>query len=182
MPDKQEDVSWIGRRAAQLRRDRGWTLAMLGNEVGLSSTQLSRIESGARQPSVGTLIELARAFGVTLSELVAENRVDQFHLVRAGERSSHDTANGVLAPLSGNYPGLAAVHLTIPVAAEAPRARHQGEEWLYVLAGSIEVSVDATTTRLEAGDAVHFPSHAAHSVRSVGSKPAETLIVSTGTR
>ncbi len=178
MSEGQDDVSWIGRRIAQLRSERGWTLATLGGKVDLSTTQLSRIESGARHPSVGTLIEIARAFGVTLSELVAEDRAAPFHLARAGERTSHETANGRLTPLSGDYPGINAVHLTIPVASEAPQARHAGEEWLYVLTGSIDIVIADTTTSLERGDAVHFPSRTPHSVRNVGAEPAEALIVS----
>ncbi|MEU6562722.1 helix-turn-helix domain-containing protein [Nocardia nova] len=182
MSDRQEgDVGWIGRRVGQLRRERGWTLATLGGKVDLSSTQLSRIESGVRQPSVGTLIEIARAFGITLSELVAEDHAPQFHLVRVGQRASHETASGVLAPLSGDYPALNAVHLTIPATAEAPEARHRGEEWLYVLTGSVEIVIGTTTTILAPGDAVHFPSGTPHSVRNVGPAPAETLLVSAHT-
>lgn len=173
------DDSWIGRRVAQLRRERGWTLAGLADKVGLSSTQLSRIESGARQSSVGTLIEIARAFGISLSELVEEVHASPFHLVRSGERRPRETVNGTLATLSGRYPGLQAVHLHIPAGSGAPAARHRGEEWLYVLTGSVEITIDGTVLTLDAGDAVHFQAHTSHSVRNTGGDPAEMLLLST---
>lgn len=172
------DGTWIGRRIGQLRRAHDWTLAALAARVELSATQLSRIESGARHSSVGTLIELARAFGITLSELVAEEHRSPFQIVRARDRITRETANGRLAPLSGDYPGLQAVHLSIPASSESPTAQHRGEEWLYVLSCAVEVSMGTSIVTLESGDAMHFQASVPHSIRNVGSTPAEVLLVS----
>ncbi|WP_132992681.1 helix-turn-helix domain-containing protein [Gordonia zhaorongruii] len=173
-----EDDGWISRRIARMRHDRGWTLATLSSKVNLSSTQLSRIESGARQPSVGTLIEIARAFGVSLSELVADEPTRKFHIVRADERSVRKTASGHLTPLSGNYPALEAIHLAISSDAPAPSAQHSGEEWLYVLVGAVEVTVEGVPVALNTSDAMHFPSRGIHSVRCLGEETAEVILVS----
>ncbi|MDZ7914807.1 MAG: XRE family transcriptional regulator [Rhodococcus sp. (in: high G+C Gram-positive bacteria)] len=179
MPD---DDNWIGRRIARLRRERGWTLAAVGQRIGLSATQLSRIESGGRQSSVGTLIELARVFEVTLSELVAEESPREFHVVRSHDHVPHESANGTMTTLSGRYPGLDAVLLTIPPTTDAPVAHHSGEEWLYILAGSVEVTIGTEQIRLDTGDALHFPSHTGHSVRGLGDTPSRALLVSTTSR
>ncbi|WP_019201169.1 helix-turn-helix domain-containing protein [Tsukamurella sp. 1534] len=177
MTADHRDASWIGRRTADLRRARGRTLADLAAEVGLSVTQLSRIETGARQPSVGTLLEIAHAFGIPLSELVAEPRHEPYHLVRAGERRTSVTASGTVASLSGGYPGVQAVHLTLDAAAEAPEARHDGEEWVYVLSGSVSARIGADELVLSVGDAIHFPSHTTHSLRNFATDAADLLIV-----
>ncbi|CCQ14463.1 Transcriptional regulator, MerR family [Rhodococcus sp. AW25M09] len=177
-----EDENWIGRRIATLRRERGWTLAAVGELIGLSATQLSRIESGGRQSSVGTLIELARVFEVSLSELVAEESTRDFHLIRSQDHAPHESANGTMTTLSGGYPGLDAVLLTIPPTADAPIARHSGEEWLYLLDGSVEVTIGAEQVQLDTGDALHFPSHTTHSVRGLGDAPSRALLVSTTPR
>ncbi|MFD4366656.1 cupin domain-containing protein [Rhodococcus sp. NPDC058521] len=118
---------------------------------------------------------------MTLSELVADEPTTAFHLVREGDRTARESANGVLAPLSGSYPGLDAVHLTVPASTTAPRAQHSGEEWLYVLCGPLEVVIGSEVLVLQSGDAVHFPSHTSHSVRNVGEAPAEVLLVSKAT-
>nr|WP_314144759.1 XRE family transcriptional regulator [uncultured Rhodococcus sp.] len=182
MSAQPTDDNWIGRRIASLRKERGWTLAVVGQRVGLSTTQLSRIESGGRQSSVGTLIELARVFEVTLSELVAEESTRSFHLVRAGEHEPRKSANGAMTTLSGNYPGLDAVLLTIQPSSTAPVAQHSGEEWLYIVDGSVEVTIGDEKLCLGSGDSLHFPSSSAHSVRALGDVPSRALLVSTATK
>ncbi|MFV8052054.1 helix-turn-helix domain-containing protein [Mycobacterium sp. 48b] len=178
-PEPHDD-SWIGRRVGEYRRDRNWTLATLAEKVGLSTTQLSRIESGTRQPSVGTLIQIAHAFGVSLSRLVDEQYTAPYHLTRAADRSSRSKAKG-LTLLSGDFPGLQAVHLAVPGNTDGPEARHSGEEWLYVLQGAVDVQIGADTIELAAGDAIHFPAHATHRVHNPGDAPAEVLLVATPT-
>lgn len=178
MPAPGSDDNWIGRRIADLRRERGWTLAVVSQRVGLSTTQLSRIESGGRQSSVGTLIELARVFGVTLSELVAEEPARPFHLVRSSEHAPYASANGAMTTLSGNYPGLDAILLTVPPTEDAPIARHSGEEWMYILDGSVAVTIGSEHLELTEGDALHFRSDRTHSVRGLGKTPSRVLLVS----
>ncbi|WOC11877.1 helix-turn-helix domain-containing protein [Gordonia sp. MP11Mi] len=176
---KHRDDSWIGRRVAQHRKDRGWTLTEVADKVGLSSTQLSRIESGTRQSSIGTLIEIAHAFGVSLSQLVDEQFASSYHVTRVDDRVQNTSANGSLASLSGAYPGLQAIHLTIVNGTSAPDARHVGEEWLYVLSGTVDVRIGADSIALGVGDAIHFPSQVAHQVSNPVPDPAEILLVST---
>lgn len=178
---EHRDDSWIGRRVGEYRRDRNWTLATLAEKVGLSTTQLSRIESGTRQPSVGTLIEIARAFGVSLSRLVDEQYTAPYHLTRATDRVARLGASGIPTLLSGDFPGLQAVYLIVPTSSDAPDARHSGEEWLYVLTGTVDIRIGTDNTTLGAGDAIHFPSHTTHRVHNPGDVPAEVLLVSTPT-
>ena len=174
------DDSWIGRRVGEYRRDRNWTLVTLAEKVGLSTTQLSRIESGTRQPSVGTLIQIAHAFGVSLSRLVDEQYTAPYHLARAADRPGRRGAKD-LTLLSGDFPGLHAVHLVVPATSHGPDARHSGEEWLYVLVGTVDVQIGADTIALATGDAIHFPSHATHRVHNPTDIPAEVLLVATPT-
>lgn len=171
------DDSWIGRRVGEYRRERDWTLTALADKVGLSATQLSRIESGTRQPSVGTLIQIAHAFGVSLSRLVDQQHTAPYHLQRAADRATQP--DGGLTILSGDFPGLHAVHLTLPTSSDAPEARHSGEEWIYVLTGVIDVHIGADTITLVDGDSIHFPSQTTHRVHNPGQQPAQILLVAT---
>lgn len=178
---EHHDDSWIGRRVNEYRRDRNWTLATLAEKVGLSTTQLSRIESGTRQPSIGTLIEIAHAFGVSLSRLVDEQYSAPYHLTRANTRIARLGSKQALTLLSGDFPGLHAVHLVLPSRSSGPDARHSGEEWLYVLTGTIDVQIGSETIALATGDAIHFPSHTTHRVHNPGDTSAEILLVATPT-
>ncbi len=65
--------SAVGRRVRRLRRDvRGWTLAEMANEVGISRSYLEKIESGRRDPSIVICERAAGLLGVSLVELVGD--------------------------------------------------------------------------------------------------------------
>lgn len=175
---KVTDTGWIGRRARSLRTAHGLTVADLAPRVGLSTAQLSRIESGDRQPSVGALISLARALGTTLSELVADEPAPDVHVVRATTASSHPTGSGTVTALSGPLPGIQALQLTLDPAAAPEPAVHDGEEWIRVLDGTAVLTVGGRRTDLQAGDAAHFRSTVPHSLTTPDA--ATVLLVTTG--
>ena len=60
----------LGRRAARLRRERGWTQEKLAEVVGVEPVTISRWERGHRGMSVATLARLADALGIQLADLL----------------------------------------------------------------------------------------------------------------
>ena len=68
--DLDDALAATGSRLRALRRQRETTLAELSAATGISVSTLSRLESGARKPTLELLLPLARAHGVTLDELV----------------------------------------------------------------------------------------------------------------
>src|SRR5690606_35075768 len=68
--DFAQVVGAVGSRLRTLRRQRSLTLSELSAATGISVSTLSRLESGARRPTLELLLPLARAYGVTLDELV----------------------------------------------------------------------------------------------------------------
>ena len=56
---------------------------------------------------------------------------------------------------------------------------HAGEEFAYILSGTLTFSVDGVEHRLEAGDCIHYPSTVPHLVRNDGREPADVLWVLT---
>lgn len=172
----------IARRLKQIRLSRGLTLAQLAHKIDMSSAHLSRIETGERQPSIGALIQLARAHGISLSKLVGEDDELAYHVVRHGHGILHPSANGPYIALSGPFPGLQALHIDLAPSADAPPANHPGEEWLYVLDGSVCLVLDTETIHLETGDACHFNSGITHELRNQRDTSARVLLVSTATR
>lgn len=57
-------------RLRALRANRGWSLSTLASATGLSKGYLSRMELAERQPSLGALVALARAYDVPVGHLV----------------------------------------------------------------------------------------------------------------
>lgn len=64
----------VGRRIRALRRARGVTLAELARRIGTQHQNVLRLEGGAHEPLLGTLVKVARALGVRVADLV--NDVD----------------------------------------------------------------------------------------------------------
>jgi transcriptional regulator with XRE-family HTH domain len=67
----------MGQRIARLRRERGWTQETLAERSGVARPTIARLEIArgrSRQPSLPTLVRLARAFDITLDELVRGKR------------------------------------------------------------------------------------------------------------
>lgn len=68
----------IGQRIAGLRRDRNWTQLELARRTGLAASTIAAIEQDARRtkPDVDSLIALARAFEITVDELLNGDPAD----------------------------------------------------------------------------------------------------------
>lgn len=157
------------------------TLSEVAKRVGVSTPHLSRIEKGERQPSIGVLLELARAYSTTIGDLVGEEPGTSFHLARAGSARVVESADGPYTTLSGlrASASLNAVQLELSPGAQNPRrARHDGEEWLYVVAGKLEVEIGSEHLKLAAGDALHFDARTPHRLANTSSKTTTVVIVS----
>ncbi|HEX4247750.1 MAG TPA: XRE family transcriptional regulator [Pseudonocardia sp.] len=180
--DESATEQWVGRRLREARRQRDLTLASVAARVGVSGAHLSRLEKGERQPSIGVLLELARAYQTSIGELLGEHPRRGHHLVRAGEGPSVDGPDGPYTSVSGLGPGAAlrAVRLVLPPGGTNPNAaQHAGEEWIYVVAGDVTVALDSERLSLSAGDALHFDAGTPHRLTNPGPAEAEVLIVST---
>ncbi len=60
----------LGERIALLRRGQGWSQAHLAQKLHISPSAVGMYEQGRREPSLAALLELARAFGVTVDYLI----------------------------------------------------------------------------------------------------------------
>ena len=68
-------LAQVGPRLKGLRAERGLTLSALAEATGISTSTLSRLESGQRRPSLELLLPIAQAYQVPLEELVGAPEV-----------------------------------------------------------------------------------------------------------
>lgn len=177
-----EDIDrLVADRLRQVRLDRGLTLTQLGQLTGISITHLSRIEKGERQPSIGSLLQLARAYGVSIGTLVEDLPEQEYHLVRAGEATVHESGDARYEVLSGPHAGVAVVTVELPAGASTAEANHTGEEWLHALAGSVLVRLGDNEIVLKPGDSLQFDSAVAHSLHNTSKRAVRALIASSST-
>jgi transcriptional regulator with XRE-family HTH domain len=175
LDDDQRIAAWI--RTFRLRRN--LTLTQLSELSGVSIGHLSRLENGTRTPTVRLLLQLARALGVSVGELVGETP-DQntVYVSRGVDRRTIETGDTSLQSLSDPaLRWLQAVELCLLPGRVGEPASHGGEEWIYVLAGAIEVDVNGTTSSLAVGDTIHFRADVPHALRNPDDEGATVLVV-----
>ena len=169
--DDEQVLSGVGPRLKALRQQNGATLAALSRATGISISTLSRLESGARKPSLELLLPLARAHRVALDDLVGapqtgDPRVRQEPIVRGGR---------TFVPLTRQPGGLQAFK-TILQDQQTPDPRtHEGYEWLYVLSGRVRLVLGDQDLVLRRGEAVEFDTRVPHWVGNTDARPAEIL-------
>jgi transcriptional regulator with XRE-family HTH domain len=173
-------VNALGDRLRSAREARGLTLDQLSASTGISKAHLSRLESGARQPSVGILVELAGALGTRVGTLLGED-ADGAPLAVFAPGAPRHTAAGLAIASSSGFPGSRALEvLRVHVPADRQPSvpvRHRGEEWIYVLRGTLELEFDGMLYELGPDLAAHFDATRPHRL-AAGPGDAEVLVVS----
>jgi transcriptional regulator with XRE-family HTH domain len=172
--DLDEALTAVGRRLRALRRERELTLVDMSAVAGISVSTLSRLESGARRPTLELLLPLARAYRVTLDELVdAPPTGDPRIHLRPIRR------NGMtMLALTRRAGGIQAYKIVIPGVSRRKRPdpqTHEGYEWLYVLNGRLRLVLGDQDLVLAPGEAAEFDTRVPHWFGAPGPEPVEFL-------
>ncbi|MDR6867428.1 transcriptional regulator with XRE-family HTH domain [Microbacterium resistens] len=171
----------IGARLQQIRSRRGLTLAEVAEMVGTSASTISRLESGQRRPSLELLFPLARAYRLSLDDLVgAPEFGDPRVQLRPRSRNGR-----IVIPLTRSAGGVQAWKIVMPVEEGLGEMRvHDGSEWMYVLTGSVRLIVGKRDLVLGSGEVAEFDTRVPHWFGATGGGPAEVLSLfdRTGTR
>jgi transcriptional regulator with XRE-family HTH domain len=177
----QSQLCSFGARLRELRLQRGWTLEELACRGGLSKAFLSRLESGSRQASIAAALTLSRIFNVSLASLFESQLATEPCVIVRGADAFEKSINGlkyVALSNAGRFFNLQPIKVTIPVSRRGnEHYHHDGEEWIYVLSGTLTLSLAGKTYDLKPGDAAHFDSRLPHRLIANGKKDAEVLLV-----
>jgi DNA-binding transcriptional MerR regulator/mannose-6-phosphate isomerase-like protein (cupin superfamily) len=170
-------------RIQMLRKRKGMSLRTLAAESGLSASSVSAIERGISAPSVGTLQRLAAALGTTVPKLLDAPRPHRQLVVRPHERQVLDMETpGVLFE---NLYAIDTVLQSILISVEPGHGSqesysHEGQEFLYILEGHLEITLDELYTyRLGPRDAMTFHSTRPHRWHNPGDVRTVTVWVNT---
>ncbi|AEV86401.1 XRE family transcriptional regulator [Actinoplanes sp. SE50] len=169
-----KDLAAVGPRLRALRQKRNITLTRLAETTGISVSTLSRLESGARRPTLELLLPLAEAYQVTLDDLVdAPETGDPRVRQRPIERHGH-----TYVPLTRRPGGVQAFKQIIPATpdrCDPEQQTHEGYEWIYVLSGRIRLLLGPRDILLTPGEAAEFDTRVPHALLNPGPGPAEVL-------
>ena len=159
----QQTLISIGVKIRESRQTRGMTLQALGDATGLSPSMLSLVERGRASPSIGSLIVVANALGVSMSDLVVnDSETEEKLVVRSDEAKVVETAQHVVRRLLKDD---RAHGLSIAVNEYAPHTgnsekpiSHEGFEYGFILDGELTVEVDGQEHTLQSGDLISYKS------------------------
>lgn len=180
MSTPAEDLPDVAPRLRELRRRGRLTLEAAARRAGLSPAHLSRLETGARQPSLPMLLSLARIYGTSVSELLGEVPPERDPIIRGDRRDSVE-ADGWTYHTAGS-PGRAmqALRVEVPYGAQGELVRvHPGEEWIYVLSGKLRLTLGDAAHDLDPGDSAHFDSLTPHRIAAATRGGTELLFMHT---
>jgi transcriptional regulator with XRE-family HTH domain len=183
------------------------SLRRLAEVVGVSPSLVSQVETGRAKPSVNTLYALANELGISLDSLLfmdaqppaATDGVDAAigaadvglphdPVQRAASRSSIRLGSGVVWErlTSESIRNVDFLHVTYEVGGESSPAeafqRHSGQEWGYVLTGTLTVRIGFDEFVLQPGDAISFDSATPHRLFNAGDVPTTAVWFTLGRR
>ncbi len=176
----------LGKRIKEIRRAKGKTLEDVARKTEFSKGYLSKIENSKKGPPISSLIRIAKALEVGLSELFGESAESgSLSLVRADERKVI-VKNGT--QFGYNYQSLAYKfyqrHMDPYLLIRPPHSKkdicdfkHRGEEMMFVLEGKMEFCYGTERYLLEKGDCVYFDANMEHHANNVGETDIKTLMV-----
>lgn len=169
-----------GSKIRRLRRDSGKTLESVAQATGVSVSQLSTFERTSQGLSFTALHEVARHLGTTLASLSGqEESVGGESLMRDGKWPSWPTtSSGVAVQVlaEGRNQMECNRFQLAPGASSEGAYQHEGEEFIHMLSGSLEIILDGDKFfELHAGDSFYFESRRPHSWRN--SSSGETVLI-----
>jgi len=171
----------IGPRLRRLRMQRLLSLGHVARAVGVSIGFLSAIEREQMSASIATLRRLARFYQINILSLFDPSEANPGR-VRPSERKILDAGPGVRMELLSWGNTMMEPHLfrIAPSAGSGESYAHEGEEFLYILRGNLEISLaDGERLCLEEGDSFYFESSNEHRWKNPGKKEALVLWVNT---
>lgn len=168
----------VGKKIKKERLRKKMSLDRVANETGFSIDFLKEIECGKKIPPVGALLQIARALEIDSGFFLREQASSLRTRIKAYTKRTENYAYTTLTPGAENK-HLKAFKVSIEGMQNHKGVgyQHEGEEFVYVLSGKIEVMVGDHINTLDVGDSLHFNSGIRHKLRNIGEGKAELIVV-----
>jgi transcriptional regulator with XRE-family HTH domain len=180
----------IGEKIKGIRESKNLSVDEIAGRTGLSITQITRVENNEELPSLAPLIKIARALGVRLGTFLDDQQElgpvisrkkdlsgDEGISFSNNAKTTHK--NMAYHALSQDKSGRHMEPFLIDVMpAQNPDfvlSSHEGEEFIYVLDGVVEINYGQDTYILEEGDCIYYDSIITHHVHAGNEQPAKIL-------
>jgi len=184
-PEPADAISrHLGSRLKHLRATRGWSLEALANASGVSRSMLSQIEREQANPTLAVTLRIARAFGLTLGELLEmPGAASTVTVIRANDhayhyRSDKDCRIRTLSPLNLEKDvEFYEVRLQEGGALRSSPHFEGTREFLTVQKGRLRIESGADAEELEPGDSASYRADVPHAIVNVGKTEAVVFLI-----
>src|SRR4030043_85005 len=180
MATKKLNEKSFGAKMKQLRQLRKISFEQLANRTGFSQRYLKEIEEGKVIPPVAAVIQISKALSIDSGSFLSAE--EQEALVKRRRESFFKRTQAysykTLTP-DAQTKHMKAFLVTIDPKQDHRMVdyKHEGEEFLYVLKGHVEVMVGESQNLLKKGETLHFNSGITHKLRNVSDEEAKLLVV-----
>lgn len=187
-PEKEVIEVHVGERVKRVREEKGLTLEDIQSRTDIDKGYLKDIEDGKVSPPLGVIIKLSKALDMKMGYFISGEEKKPYTIVRRSDRklvSRYDAEKGKyygyefesLAPYKKDRHMEPFLVTLVPSATEEERSAHDGQEFIFVLKGKMEVRLEQEVHVLEPGDAIYYDSTVPHLVKCYGDEPAKILAV-----
>jgi transcriptional regulator with XRE-family HTH domain len=179
----------IGEKIRELREKKGLSLQDMAGRTGYTSALLSQVENHFISPPLGALIKIAKALEVKVGTFFGEEPRESYAIVRRDERkhiSRYASKEGVSYGYSYESLGFDKkdrqmepflVTLEPATVKSEKLSTHDGEEFIFILEGEMEVILGGHKDVLHPGDSIYYDSTIPHKVQCHRDVPTKILAV-----
>ncbi len=167
----------IGRRIESIRNEKAVSREAVAQAVGLDPAYLADIEEERTDPAVSELLAIAHSLGTDISAFLYGKEYAEKTSIVTRQNSRVKVERARLLKYESLAPQYAGRHMEpfiidiFPDSASCPDfSRHPGEEFHYVMSGSLKITVDDKTYILDPGDSIYFDSSLPHALCSLTEK------------
>lgn len=184
--------SFVGSKIKGIRESKNISIEEVSERSGLSTEQINSIETDQNLPSLGPLIKIARALGVRLGTFLDDSDALGPIVCRAADReedSSISFSNGasdarkhmeyhlLAQQKAGRHMEPFVIDINPEENPDFQLSAHEGEEFIYVMQGEVEIVYGKETYNLKEGDSIFYDSIVNHHVHGAPGKAAKILAV-----
>lgn len=166
------EVDEVGTRIRQLRKERGVSLEDLSSLTGFKVERLKDIESGKESPQLGMVMKLSKALDSAVGRLVSGMGTKLYSITRKNERkqiarSASKTGKKNVYSYMSLAPevqgrNMEALIVQLESTEESEISVHNGEEFIFVLEGTANLTIAKESYDLEPGDSAYYLSTTPH--------------------
>lgn len=176
------DDKTIGSTIRSIREQAGLTVTAAAARATLTKSTLSKIEKGHVSPPISTLVRVAAALGVELASFFIQPQARPRVVYTKNNQGQIITRDGsrfgyAYQALALNMPGKRAEPFVLTIEPGDPQGnfQHQGQEFVYMLAGTMAFAVGDETYTLRKGDSLYFDANLPHATQVIGKVAARFI-------